>query len=148
MPLALPALQNGIQSVAANPPATVAQCAQAWADAVQSYAAGVVPASTTVAAAAATLSGALASAFSSPAAAPAMDAAFAAFGATVGVGMAAAGFAAVPPAAPVGFGPQFAGPKPETHAEAAQQIAALIDTWMKTGSATLVAPPNTVLTWL
>lgn len=148
MPLALPALQSGLQSCFANPPDTVAQCAQAWADAVQSYAAGVVPASTAVAAAAATLCGALASAFASPAAPPAIESAFATFAATVGLGMAAAGFAAVPPAGPVGFGPQFAGPKPGTHAEAAQQIASIIDVWMKSGTATLIAPPNTPTTWI
>lgn len=35
-------------------------------------------------------------------------------------------------------------PEPEDVAEA---IAGDIDTWLKTGTSTLVAPPNTVLTW-
>lgn len=147
MPLALPALQSDLQSCFASPPATIAQCAQAWADAVQSYASGVVPASTTVSAAAATLSGALASAFASTSAPPLMETAFAAFALTVAGGMVAAGFAGVPPPAPVGFVAQFAGPKPGTHADAAQQIAARIDAWMKLGTATLIAPPNTPTTW-
>jgi hypothetical protein len=76
-----------------------------------------------------------------------MEAAFTAFGAAVGVGMAGAGFAAVPPAGPVGFAAQFGGPAPSTHADAAQQIASRIDLWMKTGTATLIAPPNTPVNW-
>jgi hypothetical protein len=142
MPLALPALQAGLQNAFAEPPATVAQCAQAWADAVQAYAAAVVPPSPQVASAAATLATALQSAFSAPDAAPGMESAFTNFALTVGAGMAPA-FVAVPPPGPVGFPQQFAGPKPATHAAAAQAIATLIDTWMKTGSATPAAggPP-------
>lgn len=145
MPLALPALQSGLESAFASPPATVPQCAQAWADAVQSWAAGIMPASTTVAAAAATLAGALTSAFQAPAAAPGMESAFAAFAASVGLGM--AGFAPTPPVAPVGFAQQFGGPHPATHAAAAQAIAGLIDAWMRTGIGTLIAPPNTPVPW-
>lgn len=145
MPLALPALQSGIENVAANPPATAAGCAQAWADAVQAYAGGIVPPSATVAAAAAALAGALTAAFQSPAAAPGMESAFAAFAASVGGGM--AGFAPVPPPAPVGFASQFSGPAPPSHSAAASAIAGLIDTWLRTGSATLIAPPNTLVPW-
>lgn len=97
-------------------------------------------------AAQATLAGALASAFAAPNAIPAMESAFAAFAVTVGVGMAPT-FAAVPPAAPVGFAGQFGGPPPATHAAAASAIASLIDTWMRTGISTLVAPPNTPTPW-
>lgn len=147
MPLVAASLANALQSEFAAPPATSAQCAQAWADAVSSYAAAIVPPSTTVSAAASALAGALAGAFASPAAAPGMESAFAAFAASVGAGMAAAGFSAVPPPAPVGFAQQFAGAKPETHTQAAQAIATLIDTWMRTGVAVLIAPPNTPQPW-
>jgi len=135
MSLDTSALEDGLLTVASEPPADVPGCAQAWADAMEAYAAGVVPASLTVSAAAATLSGALSAAFASPAAAPGMETAFAAFAATVGGGMAPA-FVAVPPPAPVGFAVQFAGPKPETHADAAAALRSLIDAWMKTGTAT------------
>ncbi|HET9954092.1 MAG TPA: hypothetical protein VFQ61_06295 [Polyangiaceae bacterium] len=145
MPLDIGLLQSSLESVAANPPATSPECAHAWAEAVRSYAEGIVPPSAAVAGAAATLEGALASAFASPAAAPAMEAAFASFAATVGGGM--AGFAPTPPAAPVGFAQLFAGPKPATHAAAASALAALIDTWLRLGIATLVAPPNTPTPW-
>lgn len=145
MPLALPALQSGLQAVFASPPPDAAGCAQGWADAVGAYAAGIVPPSTAVSSAKSALAGALATAFASPNAIPAMETAFTAFAASVGLGM--AGFAPIPPPAPVGFAAQFGGPAPATHAAAASAIAALIDTWMRTGSATLVAPPNTLTPW-
>ena len=136
---------DGLEPICSAPPATAAACAQAWADAMEAYAADIVPPSTTVSAASTTLAGALTTAFQSPAAAPGMETAFAAFAATVGGGM--VGWAATPPPAPVGFATQFAGPKPTTHAAAASTIAGLIHSWMTTGTATLVAPPNTLVTW-
>jgi hypothetical protein len=74
-----------------------------------------------------------------------MEAAFATFGAAVGAGM--AGFVTTPPAGPIGFVPQFAGAKPPTANAAASAIAALIDTWMHTGIATMVPPPFTPVPW-
>lgn len=147
MALNLATLQSDIASLAESPGATIADCAGQWADAMQAYAGGVVPATTSAAAASATLEAALVAAFAQPAAAAAMEAAFLAFATTIGVGMAGAGFTGLPPAGPVGFAAQFAGPKPATHAAAGQQIGSLIDMWMKTGTATLIAPPNTVVTW-
>ncbi len=143
MPLALPALTSGLESCFASPPPSHAACAQAWSNAVASYAAGIAPPSTSVTAAAAALASSLATAFQSDNAAPAMESAFSQFAASVGLGM--AGFIPTPPPGPVGFADQFAGPKPATHGAAAQQIGARIDTWMKPGTATLVAPPGTVL---
>lgn len=145
MPLDLPGLQSSLASLFASPPADIAGCAQGWADAVGAYASGIVPTSTTVEAAQAALAGALASAFAQPSAIPALELAFAAFAASVGLGM--AGYTPVPPPAPVGFAAQFSGPHPPTHAAAAQAIAGLIDTWMRTGTAILIAPPNTVMPW-
>ena len=145
MPLALPALTSGLQSCFASPPATRLACARAWADAAVAYATGIAPPSTTVTTAGDALAAALSSAFDSPNSAPAMESAFAQFAATVGLGM--AGFLPTPPVAPVGFAPQFAGPKPATHADAAQQIGGLIDTWIRTGFSTLAAPPGTVVPW-
>jgi hypothetical protein len=135
MPLLPPTLASALADVAASPPATAAECAQAWADAVQSYAAAVVPPSTTAAAAGSALAGALVAGFAPPDASAAMSAAFTAFAATLGGGMAPA-FVAVPPPSPCDFASLFAGPKPATHAEAGLAIATLIDTWMRTGTAT------------
>jgi hypothetical protein len=145
MPLDPSGLQSALESVFAEPPATAVECAQAWADAVQAYASGIVPASTTVAAAAATMVGALQSAFGSPSAAAPFDAAFLAFATTVAAGQLPT-FTGVPPPAPLGVASLLALTQP-THAAAAAAFATLIDTWMKTGTAVLVAPPNTVVPW-
>lgn len=145
MPLALPALTSGLQSLFAEPPPDAASCANAWGSAVESWSAGIVPASTTVSGAVSTLTSSLSSAFAAPDAAPAMESAFAAFAVTVGGGM--VGYAPTPPPAPVGFASQFSGPKPASAADAASQIASLIDTWMRTGLSTLLVLPNTVVPW-
>lgn len=135
MPLNASGLESDLEALFAAPPATVAECADAWAAAVGSYASGVVPASASVAAAQAALSSALLSAFQSPSAAAPMDAAFTSFATTVGAGMAPA-FVATPPPSPVGIATLSAPPYPETHAAAASKYATAIDTWMKTGTAT------------
>lgn len=145
MPLNTAGLQSDLEALFADAPATAAECAQAWADAAEAWASGIVPPSTTVTAAKGALAASLAGAFATPAAAPLMETAFLTFATAVGLGM--AGYAPVPPPAPIGLAVQFAGPKPPTHAAAAQQIGTLIDTWMKTGTATLLAPPFTVVPW-
>lgn len=145
MPLDPAALQSSLETLFAEPPLLVGECADAWGQALQGYAAGVVPPSTTVPAAASTLTAALAAAFATPVAAPAVDAAFTAFAASVGLGMAPA-FAAIPPPAPLGIATLLAAPAP-SHAAAAAAFASLIDTWCHTGTATLVAPPFTVVPW-
>lgn len=134
MALNLPALEAGLESVASSPPATSAQCAEAWADAIESYTLLVVPTSTTVSVAAIALASDLLSAFDSGDAPPTMELALAQFATTVGGGM--AGFTATPPPGPVGFAAEFAPPFPATHAAAAASVGALIDTWMRTGTAT------------
>lgn len=145
MPLNPSALSGGLDSLFASPPPDAAACGDAWASAAESWAAGIVPPSTTVSTAAAALAGALTSAFSHPDCASDMESAFASFGAAVGAGM--VGYVPTPPSGPVGFAPQFSGPKPATAAEAANAIATKIDTWMRTGLSTLVAPPGTVIPW-
>jgi len=130
--------------LAIGPQPTIASAAAAWASAVGSYAADIAPTSATIAAATAALQTALASAFAQPAAATAMEAAFATFGASVGGGM--AGFTPTPPAGPVGFATLFTSPIGDA-SSAALAVATAIDTWLKTGTATLIAPPNTVSTW-
>jgi hypothetical protein len=134
MALNVALLQSGLTDVAANPPATTAECAQAWADAVGDFATAIVPASSTVEAAAAALSASLLAAFESGDAAAPMEVAFLTFATAVGGGM--VGFVATPPPAPVGFAEEFAGPFPTTHAEAGQSMAQLIFDWMLTGTAT------------
>lgn len=144
MPLSPSTLQSQLESLFSAPPASFAECGQAWADAIGAYASGVVPPSATVSTAKTTLAGALTAAFASGAAPPLMETAFLAFGATVGLGMVP--LIAVPPAVPVGLVSQFAGPQPNTHAEAATQISNLIHVWMSTGIANTV-PPTSPIPW-
>jgi hypothetical protein len=141
MPLNPSGLQSALESLFADPPPSAAECAQAWSDAVASYAAGLIPTSTTVSAAAAALTGALQSAFEAPSAAAAFDAAFTVFAATVAAGQLPL-FTGAPPPTPLGIAALLSVPQ-ETHADAAAVFAALLDGWMRTGSATLVLPPNT-----
>jgi hypothetical protein len=145
MPLDPTALQSALETLFSDPPPTAADCASAWASAARDHAVSVVPSSTSVATASTALEGALASAFAAPDAVAPFDAAFASFAAAVGVGMAPA-FAAVPPPAPLNVASLLAAPA-ATHAAAAASFAALIDAWMRTGTATLVAPPNTLVNW-
>jgi len=145
MPLNPVALQSALESLFADPPSTAAGCAQGWADAVGSYAAGLLPTSTTIPAAKAALAAALQSAFESSSAGSSVDDAFATFAATVAAGMLPL-FTGAPPTTPLGIVATLSGAR-ETHADAAAVFAALIDGWLKTGKATLVAPPNTLVQW-
>lgn len=146
MPLVVATLQSAMQNLMTNHGATAAACAASWASAFGSYAASVVPASTTVSAAQATLQSALAAAFGSPSAAAAMDSAFQAAALTIGTGMAPT-FTAVPPPSPIGWATVLAAPYEATAAGAATKVATAIHAWMLTGTATLVAPPNTLVPW-
>ena len=126
-------------------PDTYEACGVAWANAIGTYAASITPPSTTVTAAQAALGSDLGSAFGETSAIAGMESALATFAASVGAGM--AGYVATPPPAPVGFLVAFSDPPPSTHDEAADELASLIDTWMRTGLATLATPPGTVIPW-
>lgn len=126
-------------------PDSYAACGVSWADAVGAYAASITPPSTTVAAATAALGLSLGDAFAKPLAMIDMEVSFAQFAVTLGGGM--AGYVATPPPGLVGFATAFAAPVPTTHDEAATRISQLIDTWMRTGLATLAVPPGTVVPW-
>src|SRR5690242_5762919 len=103
-------LEDDLKELAETPGETIADCAQQWADAMESYASSVIPTSTQVTTAAAALKVALTAAFANTVAsttAAAMEAAFLAFATAVGAGMAPA-FVAVPPPNPLGFADLFA----------------------------------------
>jgi hypothetical protein len=145
MPLDTAGLQSSLLDLFAAPPTAGADCAQAWADIIEAYCTSIVPPSTTVAAGAPTLASSLAAAFASPSAAALFDSAFAAFAVTVAGGMLPT-FTGVPPPAPLNIASLLATSQP-THAAAAAAFASLIDSWFRTGTGVLVAPPNTVLPW-
>jgi hypothetical protein len=145
MAVNLSALQDALEALFSSPPDTTAACASAWADALELYAAAVVPPSTAVAAASSALASALVAAFEAPGGAPpGFDTAFATFAAAVGAGMLPANVATPP--GPPGVAAQLASPI-STHAAAAASWAQWLDTWFRTGSAELVAPPHTVVLW-
>lgn len=145
MPIAGPAMKSALQSGFAAGYTTFPAAAHGWAQAVQTGCSGIIPASTTVTAACTTLEGALTTAFAAPNAIPGMVTAFTAFAVTVALGMLPA-FTGVPPAAPINFASVF-GSTYDSHSNAAQAISNLIVAWLKTGTATLVAPPFTVVPW-
>jgi hypothetical protein len=134
MPLNSGGLQSALLAQFKAPASSAAGCAQQWADAVGNYASAVAPPSLSVSAARSALAAGLTAAFSSPLAAPGMESAFAAFAATVAAGMAPT-FVGAPPPRPVGFAAMFATLSP-THEAAAAAMAALIDSWMRSGTAT------------
>lgn len=150
MALAPAAFETAIAALTGNnSPATRAAAAQAWADAVQAMFAAVVPPSTTVTAAAGTLKTALEAAFGNTDAATTaadLESAFTTFATTVSGGMLPA-YTGVPPPGPVGFLGLLSSNK-DSLAQAAADWADALDTWAKTGTATLVAPPNTLVNWL
>jgi hypothetical protein len=145
MPLNTAGLQSDLEALFAAPPPTAAECAQAWSDAFAAYVAGVVPPAlpAAVSAAADAMAAQLTAAFQGPAAPADFDVACTAFAAAVALGMAPT-FTGAPPPAPLLIVSLLGSPQP-THAAAAAAFAALIDTWMRTGSAVLVAPPFTVI---
>lgn len=147
MALDATALHDGLLDAFQDPGADIASCADAWGQAVQDCCTGILPPSSTVSAAASALKGVLAGAFATdyPASVAAMEAAFLAFGVAVGLGMLPA-YGATPPAGPVGFA-SLVGTERDTYEEAATDVSNLIMTWLGTGTATLVAPPFTVVTW-
>jgi hypothetical protein len=149
MPINGPGMKTGLQNGFTAGATTFAAASLSWANAVQTGVTAIVPASTTVAAATTALRTALTAAFNhytSPYAAPHMETAFAAFAVTLGGGMAGAGFTATPPADEVGFATLF-NKTYATHAAAAQAVSDALVTWLKTGTATLSAPPGTVVNW-
>lgn len=141
MPLNPSAAKTELGNLFKSPPGDEATAAAGWASAIQTLCAGIVPASTTVAAAAATLQGALAGFNAPDATAGKTDAAMTAFAATVGGGM--AGYTPTPPPAPLGI--SFSNTSDAQ--AAADAFIDAVDTWLKTGSSTLIAPPNTVVPW-
>lgn len=150
MPLLPPSLIGDLTSLFSSPPDNNADCASLWASAMNSYTAGIIPASATVSAAATALEAELLAAFDiwftgNSLSCDLLETAFANFALLVGTGMLAASqYAAVPPPGLVGFcdiGTQ------STHSAAAATFADKIDTWMKTGTATKVIPPFDTVNW-
>lgn len=144
MPLSIAALLSGLPGAnGADYPETFDGCARAWADAITGWAAGVVPASLTVTTAAAALEPLLLAAFVARDLG-AVDDALAAFAAEVALGMAPT-FTGIPPPVGPGLAAVLADARPATRDEGVLLVATTLDNWLRTGTATLVAPPNTLV---
>lgn len=152
MPLVAATLEAQLLPLFQSPPDNRPDCASSWASAMNTYTAGIIPASTTVSAAATALEAELIGVFDSwwstdeqsgltldP-----FETAFANFALVVAGGMTAAGYTGTPPPGLVGFSSLLDA---EDHATAASNFASKIDTWMRTGIATLIVLPNTVVPW-
>lgn len=137
-------IQTGLQSIQAT--FSASDAGEKWADAIASGFSGLVPSSTTVSTAKTVLQTALTAAFQdlNGGCITKMEAAMAAFGATVATGMLPT-YTGVPPAGPVGFASVFTSPV--NNNSWCAQVATKIQQWVTTGTATLVAPPNTVIPW-
>jgi hypothetical protein len=146
MPLDRAALLDGMPGASGTYPLTHREAALAWSTAVSAWASGIVPPSTTVVAATSALEVELAAVFVSQVdAALALEGVFARFALAVGLGM--AGYVPTPPPGLVGFVAMFLEPRPSSRREGVERLAGRLDAWMRTGSATLVAPPGTVVPW-
>lgn len=147
MALVKAGLASGLKAIADDPPSSFADAASLWASELVAYASDVTPASTTVSAGEAPLKAALEVAFEAGSESgdgtPQMEAAMTAFGATIAGGMTGAGFTGAPPAGDVGFADAFSSNRDSTQA-GADAVADKVDAWMKTGTATPIAPGPTI----
>jgi hypothetical protein len=134
-------LKSNLENLFKDPPFEESACAKAWADAMNSYASAVGPPSTAVSTAATTLQGLLAGFAAADQAASLMESAFATFAGAVALGMATT-YTGAPPTGNVGFADVFRSTSADPGARAST-LADAIDTWMKTGKATLTLSPFT-----
>ena len=151
MTLDISALNSGLTTLFTAPPDSFLGCANQWAEAVYNYSFLVIPTSTTAAAAKEALAASLNSAFSTSVSAAVtatnMEAAFSAYATTLAIGMLPA-YTGIPPAGSIGFVDIFEGEPPVDVTTAVTTFSSAISSWFLTGTATLVAPPYTVLTWV
>jgi len=145
MPLDVTALTTQLTALFTSPPSDINGCAAAWAAAMEAYATAIVPASITVTLAASALESNLIVTFAdndSPSMIALLEANFSLFADGVALGM--IGYTPVSPPGLVGFGTIG---NQTSWGTAASVWVTKIDTWMRTGTATLIAPPFTVSNW-
>lgn len=153
MPIgSLSQVANAILLITAPPtpedfPKDAADAATKWGDVADVLLSAVIPVSATASAGRSAFVGVLSAVTPLP---PTgiilLKAAFAAYAAALAGGMAAGGYTGVPPPAPPLIETVLIAPVPDA-AVAANALAALLVAWAKTGTAILIAPPNTPLVW-
>lgn len=117
-------------------PQTHAEAAVKWANVAETLLAGVVPASTTVTAARATFLSIMAPLSSNGGGLLLLQNAFMGYATTLAGGMTGAGFVGTPPLTPPLISTIFAGNGKEAAAVYANNLATMLVTWAKTGTAT------------
>lgn len=152
MPLNLAALESspGLPGASGRAyPKTVQDAAVEWAESVSTYTLGIVPPSTAHNAARVALEQALVVAFTPQAAASAaaaLEQAFRAYAVQLAAGMLPAMSASVAPPGLVGFLELLSPPYPSSREAAIARLAARIDLWFRTGTATPIGSA-TPLPW-
>lgn len=155
MPVNKAGLQSALESLFSDPPDNREDCASLWADALQTYVAGMFPphvaASTGAASAAlgAELLGVFTAWWGNSTAGEDLDCgpfedAFYNFGLLIKSSDAGLYSGLLEPQLPVGL---CSLGNADSHSSAAADWASTIDTWFKTGTSQLKAPPNTVVNW-
>ena len=122
-------------------PSEIVDVAENWATVVDTYASGVIPASTTVEQAKSAFNSVMLGISSSAGNGLALlTAAFTAYGTALSIGMSAAGFIGVPTPAPINFTPIVAVGLGGAGGDViADMMATIIDIWFRTGTATPVS---------
>jgi hypothetical protein len=150
MTLDINKLTSGLKNLFEAPPASFSGCADQWAAAVYDYSMLVVPISTTAAVARDVLAASLTASFTASVdvttTANSMENAFTAYATTLAAGMLPA-YAGVAPTGGVGFADIFSAAPSAVVDLAVAAFTTKIDLWFKLGTATLIAPPNTVVGW-
>lgn len=148
MPLNKPVLVSSLTDLFSSPPATYSGCATLWASALGSYTRTIIPVSVTVDVAQTTLASRLTTIFTatdSSTTAVEMENAFRQFAILLGIGMGPQ-YTATAPTGLIGFSTLFATPE-SSIGSAVSKVANAVDTWMRTGIATLAFPPATTVNW-
>lgn len=124
------------------------QVADNWSNAIYEYSKTCIPLSTSATSAKAAMKSVMMGMGAPMSGLTVFPAAFTAYAATFAPGMLGAGFTGVPPSSPIDLAPVFSIPlNAGTNQMRVNAMAAIIHAWFKTGSATLIAPPNTTLLW-
>ncbi|RUP38228.1 MAG: hypothetical protein EKK63_12675 [Acinetobacter sp.] len=117
-----------------------------WSDVADALLQGVIPASTTASAGKSAFIGVLSAVDSnSPTGVALLEAAFVAYAGALAGGMTPT-YTGSPPPAPIGLSALLSSTSMDANVVAAN-MATLLITWAKTGTATMIAPPFTVLNW-
>jgi hypothetical protein len=131
-----------------NSPSSSLDVAESWSNVADILGSNVLPVSTTAKQAKAAMKNILLGLTSDePTGILILKNAFKLYGITLALGMNGGGYLGIPPVLPPMFETVLIGPS--TNAELqANLLASILVVWIKTGTAVLIAPPNTFTLWV